>query len=253
MLFIDIDGTTFYTPQQKVLASTYTALEKLKQNGVKIFINSSRSFDEMINLDARFLSYMDGISTCAGALMMLDGKIFSQEIAHYQEIISNFEKEQITYRYVTADNHGYLNQKNIKVEQLFNRLYNYIPPVKPYHGEKIIHLLYYPKDNDVHYEKKYPHLFKDNTVIVFSNAHECLHHTRDKGSVIEMVCKYYGASIVDTYAIGDGTNDIDMLKKAHVGIAMGNGKPALKAVSDYVTASIEEDGFLKAMLHYKLI
>ena len=43
-------------------------------------------------------------------------------------------------------------------------------------------------------------------------------------------------------AIGDYNNDIEMLKAAGTGVAMGNGTPGAKAAADWVTAPIDDDG-----------
>ena len=44
-------------------------------------------------------------------------------------------------------------------------------------------------------------------------------------------------------------NDFEMIQAAGIGIAMGNGIPALKEAADYVTSDISEDG-LKNAFHY---
>jgi Cof subfamily protein (haloacid dehalogenase superfamily) len=43
-------------------------------------------------------------------------------------------------------------------------------------------------------------------------------------------------------AIGDEVNDLEMIRHAGLGVAMGNAIPAVKAVANYVTHSNEEDG-----------
>ncbi len=42
--------------------------------------------------------------------------------------------------------------------------------------------------------------------------------------------------------IGDEINDLEMIRYAGLGVAMGNAIPAIKAVADYVTRTNEEDG-----------
>jgi Cof subfamily protein (haloacid dehalogenase superfamily) len=49
-------------------------------------------------------------------------------------------------------------------------------------------------------------------------------------------------------AFGDADNDIEMIRNAGVGVAMGNGSPGLKEAADYVAGGNDEDGigfFLK--------
>ena len=70
---------------------------------------------------------------------------------------------------------------------------------------------------------------------------------------MQHVLDYYGVSKEDTYGFGDGTNDIEMIKFAGVGVAMGNAEEPVKAVADFVTADIDDDGIEKALQHFGLI
>ena len=54
--------------------------------------------------------------------------------------------------------------------------------------------------------------------------------------------KKLGVKQEEIVAIGDGYNDISMLKYAGYSIAMGNAHDEVKAVSDHVTLSNDEDG-----------
>jgi len=54
----------------------------------------------------------------------------------------------------------------------------------------------------------------------------------------------------ETMAFGDGGNDIPIVREAGIGVAMGNANESLKAVADYVTASVEEEGIRKALEHF---
>jgi hydroxymethylpyrimidine pyrophosphatase-like HAD family hydrolase len=54
-------------------------------------------------------------------------------------------------------------------------------------------------------------------------------------------------------ALGDAPNDMEMLEFAGISVAMGNGKEEVKQVADYVTATVDEDGWSKAVKHFGLI
>jgi hydroxymethylpyrimidine pyrophosphatase-like HAD family hydrolase len=54
-------------------------------------------------------------------------------------------------------------------------------------------------------------------------------------------------------AIGDGMNDIGMIKYAPLGIAMGNAQDAVKKAADYVTDTVINDGLSKALKHFNFI
>ncbi len=59
--------------------------------------------------------------------------------------------------------------------------------------------------------------------------------------------------IFDTLAIGDGMNDVEMFQAVDVAVAMGNAKEGLKALADYVTTDILEDGIYHAFQHFGLL
>ena len=54
--------------------------------------------------------------------------------------------------------------------------------------------------------------------------------------------EYFGFSLDETIAFGDGGNDVDMLQAAGIGVAMGNASDSVKAVADEVCGSVDEDG-----------
>ena len=47
--------------------------------------------------------------------------------------------------------------------------------------------------------------------------------------------------------MGDGYNDLSMLKFAGLGIAMGNAQEPVKKAANYITLSNEEDGVAEAI------
>ena len=54
----------------------------------------------------------------------------------------------------------------------------------------------------------------------------------------------------DIVVFGDGLNDISMIKKAPIGIAMGNALNQVKEVADFVTKRNDEDGIEYACRHF---
>lgn len=63
-----------------------------------------------------------------------------------------------------------------------------------------------------------------------------------KASALEDVRLRLGVEPADTIAIGDGRNDLDMLRWAGRGVAMGNADDVVRAAADEVTASVDDDG-----------
>ena len=68
-----------------------------------------------------------------------------------------------------------------------------------------------------------------------------------KASALEAVRKELGVAIEHTAAVGDGSNDIDMLRWAGRGIAMGHASDTVRAAADDVTGSIEDDGVVDVL------
>ena len=54
-------------------------------------------------------------------------------------------------------------------------------------------------------------------------------------------------------AIGDGGNDLPMIKAAKIGVAMANALPEVKAASDFVTADNNHDGVAVAIEKFILV
>ena len=70
---------------------------------------------------------------------------------------------------------------------------------------------------------------------------------------IEKLVERINRNIDDTIAFGDGRNDIEMLETVNIGVAMGNAVDEAKAVANYETDRIENDGIVKALKHFELI
>ena len=51
-------------------------------------------------------------------------------------------------------------------------------------------------------------------------------------------------------AVGDGMNDLTMLRMAGVGVAMGNACPEAMAAADAVTADCDHDGVAQAIARF---
>lgn len=52
---------------------------------------------------------------------------------------------------------------------------------------------------------------------------------------------------------GDSNNDVEMLRLAGIGVAMGNSENDIKQVADYVTLDNNSDGVAHALRHFGLL
>ena len=68
-----------------------------------------------------------------------------------------------------------------------------------------------------------------------------------KGEALKRIMEETGIQTSEVAVFGDGENDIDMIKTAGYGFAMGNAFPSVKQAAFAVTASNNQDGIAKAL------
>jgi hydroxymethylpyrimidine pyrophosphatase-like HAD family hydrolase len=73
-----------------------------------------------------------------------------------------------------------------------------------------------------------------------------------KGAALARLAADLGVPLAETLAIGDGSNDVSMLRVAGLGVAMGHATPSVRLAADVVTASNGEDGAAQAIERYVL-
>lgn len=253
MFFFDNDSTLFDHNVGYVRESTYEALEKLKSNGYKIALNTSRSLEETYNIPKRLMDVMDCIILLNGAYVIKDGKVEIRYLPQddVDRIIKCLDDNDITYRYALDNGGGYVNRQDNEKLDIFYKLYNMRPPVKKYEGEKVIHILYYAVGEKREEVKKC--LTQGEGYCDLGIAGELNPIGMSKGQAMLEIGKEYGFDASNLCACGDGNNDIEMLSYAELGICMGNGSQELKNVADYVTDDISSEGLYNAMKHFGFI
>lgn len=76
---------------------------------------------------------------------------------------------------------------------------------------------------------------------------EVLPPNASKGHGLQLLLTDLGILPHEVLAIGDGENDLEMLHMAGIGVAMGNGKTAVKSIANYVTADNNHSGVAEAI------
>ena len=75
----------------------------------------------------------------------------------------------------------------------------------------------------------------------------------NKGSAILKFLDLINQNNVETFAFGDGENDLSMMRSVDHPIAMGNACDCIKEICEYVTDDVIEDGVFNALKHYHVI
>ena len=72
----------------------------------------------------------------------------------------------------------------------------------------------------------------------------------NKGDALRALAAALDIPMERTMAVGDGLNDMAMLRAAGIRVAMGNAQPELKAIATYITDDCDHDGAAKAIEHF---
>ena len=257
MLVLDIDGTIIkkdFTYSQALKDS----LLKLQDNGVKVVIATGRMHHgavpliKELGLNTPAVSYQGGM---VRNWQENDDILYSKRMSAQQakKVIDYFRSQNVHINAYSQDKLFVEQDDELIKEYVTNRYvqYHVLDDLEKLDLSKLNKLLGIEPD-----PKKMEkvvlglsEMFKDELFIVKSMHHYCevTHPEATKGKAIEFLCKYWNIDISETMAIGDNDNDIDMIKTAHIGVAMGNGTPNLKAAADFVTKSVEDDGVVYAI------
>jgi transaldolase len=93
------------------------------------------------------------------------------------------------------------------------------------------------------------HAFGTCVSAIRSQPHylDITHPTANKGVVIERLSRYLKIPLSHFAALGDQLNDVPMLERAGVSIAMGNSSDEVKRRAMFVTTSYADEGFANAV------
>jgi Cof subfamily protein (haloacid dehalogenase superfamily) len=75
----------------------------------------------------------------------------------------------------------------------------------------------------------------------------------DKAAGVRKALAHLGIDPADAVAFGDAHNDLPMFAAVGHSVAMGNASPSVLAAATRVTASVDDDGFAKALAELGLI
>lgn len=255
-IFFDVDGTLISKNRANISDNVLGALDKLREKGIKLFIASGRHYLELDELGINEQFIFDGYLTLNGGYCFdHDGVIYKNPIDKndVMKIVEFASKNDLACSFVESED-LYINLVNDLVVAAQAAINTPVPPIKD-----ISRAL----ENDVYQID--PFVDKEHILKLISLTKQCKYTQWHDGAYdvipayggkqegIAAVLKHYNIPVENTMAFGDGHNDIDMLKYVEIGVCMGNGHDETKAVSDYVTASVDDDGIIRALEYFDLL
>lgn len=258
IVFFDYDGTLteenrqIYTPTSK----TVEAIKEIRQNGYYACLATGRSKCYVPESDIEF----DGYITTNGSYVNFNNvEIWNDTFlpeqverfsAYLQEKGINYviENQQACYGY------------NMHEATLANMVSTFRLPKENFHPipkenipcvNKIV-LTYDSVDKLKMVQKEFENEFD---IIPHRTCLSCDVSRKGISKAVGIVklLEYLKIPRENTYAFGDGPNDMDMLKTVGTGIAMKDHAAVLDSVATYVTDSVENDGIYQGLKHFNLI
>lgn len=254
LLVLDLDGTLTNT-RKEVTEHTRTTLIKAQEQGLKIVLASGRPtygiapLANLLQLDkyeGYVLSYNGGeiIDWKTGELLyknLLDPEVlpYLYQCANDNHFaIVTYDGEYVLTEY--PDDEYVLKEALLNVMKI-NKVDNFLKAVQ--HPIAKCLIVGEPTRLAVLEKEMYSHLH-DRMGVFRSEPYflELVPKGIDKAQSLAVLLKEIGMTKDEMIAVGDGFNDLSMIKYAGLGVAMSNAQEVVKENADFITLSNEEDG-----------
>ncbi|MFE9078368.1 Cof-type HAD-IIB family hydrolase [Bacillus mobilis] len=279
LIAIDLDGTLL-SGNKMISKENADAIRKCQEAGHVVTICTGRSIVDIerllleVNLDCPIIAEN-------GALIYKDKKMMKRypiENMQALEIVDYLEENGLYYQLYTnkgvyVPDYGVESVRNeieyvknskesFDVKELETIAALYLEHTA-FHGaesckpivETDIHVhKLLPFSYDIEKLKKLKAAFLHNTDLAITSSYwhnlEINHRDAQKGNGLYTLAEHLNIPVENTVAIGDGLNDVSMMAKANISIAMGNAVEEIKAMCQYETLSNEEHGVAHALYKY---
>lgn len=253
LLFFDIDGTLVEEKNPFVIPeSAIRAINRAKENGHICMINTGRTM-KLVGKNLMDQVAFDGVAAGCGTYLMIGGKEYFHQSFTEEEskkIIDGIRGHQFDACLEGKEN-NYLE----KEECVFNM--TFWEEMSQF-GDKSYELF---EDAIGKFDKFYCYSPVKERMEAFQQEfsewldfvdrkrgyYEATPKGYSKANMVEKVAEILGIDLKDTVAIGDSSNDIPMMERAKIAIAMGNATEDVKEIADYVTTNVEDDGIWNAL------
>ena len=254
VIFFDIDGTLLsHTSPIPVSEATFQAFDLLKEKDIKRIACTGRHIMELDRLPLGRLEF--------------DGYIILNGQAYYDEnrklIRENYMNERDTRELVdfynmklyptmlstpTTIKLNYINDTVIEVQK---QISSPVEQVGEYEGEHLLNgVIFASPDQEEEVRKYLPHSRLERWN---DKGADIMYNQSGKAEGVMQYLSEHHLTREESMGFGDSFNDRTMLKTVGLSVAMGNAPDELKAIADYVTDHIDDDGVYKALKHFAII
>lgn len=246
--FFDVDGTLIDCTIgiMDISDRVKKAIKDFQKAGNVAFVSSGRPY---AFLNKELLEFgFDGFVLGNGAQVLINDetKFFSgidKELV--KEVVSNCERLNIDYC-LQGPKYSYLKKEFTRLVSYY-REYGITDDFLEYNFDiddvDVFKIEMLPVDEE---GCKYCESLDQGEFNCFKNypgeVYEMYPIKNSKGTGLLKTIEFEGVELKDSYAFGDGRNDIEMIQTAAHGIAMGNAVPELKEVANEFTDAIADDG-----------
>lgn len=255
LIAVDMDGTLLNS-QKQISKETVKMIQKCVDAGI-IFtictgrpIQGVRNYADQLNLTCPVITYNGAVIVKADTEAVLFEQSLQQEDA--QKIFA-LGQQYNTTQCIWSGGQLYGNKLNDRIHE-----YKKFSGVEPLLVEDfdtlskrgITKILW---DDDAHRisqmqeDLKHNDLSEVNHCTSTPNFLEFFSSRVSKAIAMAKLGELYHINREEMVAIGDGLNDLSMIRYAGLGIAMGNAEPAVKAAAQWITDTNNEDGVGEAM------
>lgn len=254
--FFDLDGT-LVPSTGKYSPASREALQTLRRNGILVFAATGRSVYEF-----KTTGMIDGLDF--DAIVALNGQYcYDADGIIYRHLFDKDDLKRLVQRaqevpfpcMIVEEEEMYINYINDHVRCALHDIHTPAPPVRDIttapQREVLMAMAYLPAEET---QEKVLSVLENSEATRWNQyGIDILPMGCSKRTGVEKVLEKYDLKWDEVIAFGDGENDVQMLKNAAIGVAMGNS-PAFMLQGDfYVTGTVAEDGVVQALQYFELI
>ncbi len=262
MIALDLDDTLLDS-ELNISPACVGAIQAARQKGVIITLSTGRMFRSALPY-AQILGIDVPIITYQGAWVK---NSLSSEVLYYQPVDRGFARQTMNYfRDQGVHFHSYYNDElciesrspeaddYARLAGVKAQLYEDLTAALDDFDTLKIMAVSYNEPHLLAMEKELKEKFDQQLYITRSKPFylEVMDRSVGKARALEMIAGHYGIKSSQVMAVGDSFNDLDMIKWAGLGVAMGNAIEEVKEVADFVTCSNDEEGVTEALQRFIL-